>query len=146
MTSTANWPVGEPAIVPSGTYRASVRDEMTKQQSKFDSAKSYFLLPLMLINREGETFDFSWAFSPRNPIYLRFLALMGGTIEDSGKVLPPSTCAGKTFMIKVTEQRSRDKSRQVNAVMDVWADHTAAIKERNEAAKAEEDLIEIPFE
>lgn len=145
MISTSNWPVGEPAIIPAGTYRASVRDEMTKQQSKFDSSKSYFLLPLLLINREGETFDFSWALSPRNPVYLRFLALMGGTIEDSGKVLPPSSCAGKTFMIKVTEQPSRDKSRQVNAVMDVWADNTSAIKEKN-AAKDEEDLIEVPFE
>ena len=134
MSYSAPLPVGEPSVVPMGYYTATIQGEVSEQTSKFDSAKTYYTLPLKLQNREGEEFDFTWAFGPRSPVYLKFLEILGGMITPSGKINPPVSYEGKVFMIKLGEQMNKDKTRLVNSVLEVSTDNPPAAKKDKDDA------------
>jgi len=147
MSISSALPVGEPSVVPGGNYKATVRGEVSEQTSKFDTNKVYYTLPLTLQNREGETFDFVWAFGPKSPAYIKFLGLLGGVTAPSGKVSPPMVYEGKSFEVKIGEAMNREKTRTINSVLDCWSDNSAAFKKMQDANKAADDEIKdsIPF-
>ena len=120
MTSAA-LPVGEPNVVPMGVYYATIKGEVAEKASTFDPSRTFYTLPLALRSTSGEDFDFTWAFGPRNPAYIKFLELLGGQKSPSGKTIPPTTYQGRTFMIKLGEQMNKDKTRTINSVLEVWA-------------------------
>ena len=137
-------PVGEPNTVPSGTYYARVLAEATEKTSKFDANRKYFTLPLEIVNNDGERFDYVWAFGPKNSVYLKFLEIIGGTQMASGKVVPPISEVGKTFVVKINEQPSKDKSRLVNSIIGVYPDNRQAVKDMTPPPDTEIDTS-IPF-
>ena len=119
--TTALLPVGEPNVVPMGVYFATIKGEVGAKPSTFDPSRTFFTLPLSLRSNTGEDFDFTWAFGPRNPAYIKLLELLGGQKSPSGKTIPPTIYQGKAFMIKLGEQMNKDKTRTVNSVLEVWA-------------------------
>lgn len=140
MTSSV-LPVGEPTIVPGGIYTATVQGEVSEQTSKFDPNRHYYILPLKLQSQDGEEFDFTWAFGPKSPVYIKFLELIGGKVSPSGKVIPPDDYEGRTFLIKIGEQMNKDKTKTINSVLEVWPETR---KHSKTIAPADDDLP-IPF-
>lgn len=135
MSYSSPLPVGEPSVVPMGLYSATIQGEVSSQTSKFDATRTYFTLPLKLQNHQGEEFDFIWAFSPKSPVYLKFLGILGGMATPSGKINPPGIYEGRVFMIKLGEQMNKEKTRLVNSVLEVWPDNPpAAAKEKEDDA------------
>ena len=143
-TITMTLPIGEPSTVPAGIYYAKVLAEATEMTSKYDANRKYFTLPLEIVNNDRERFDYVWAFGPKNVVYLKFLEIIGGTQMASGKVVPPISEVGKTFVVKINEQPSKDKSRLVNSIIAVYPDNRQAAKEGTPAPDAEIDPS-IPF-
>ncbi len=141
MTSSA-LPIGEPTIVPGGLYTATIVGEVSEQTSKFDSSRHYYTLPLKLHSASGEEFDFTWAFGPKSPVYIKFLELIGGVATASGKVHPPDEYEGRTFTIKIGEQMNKEKTKTINSVLEVWPETRKGSKP---VPPAEGEDVETPF-
>ena len=146
MSTSSRLPIGEPLLVPGGTYRATIQGEAAEQTSKFDSNRVYWTLPLNLRNQEGEDFKFVWRFGPKNPAYNSALEIIGGVTTASRKIHPPLEYVGKSFMIKIGESFSREK-KLVNSVIEVWADTRRAGIEQGDTttADAEGEKDDVPF-
>jgi hypothetical protein len=123
MSFYSSLPTAEPLQIPMGTYTATPAGDATEQPGNFkDKAgnfKTYFTIPLILVNAKGEEFSYNWNFSKKNPIFLRYLEIMGGFVLPSGKVRPPLENAEKEFTIQITVDVNKD-GKKINKVVDVW--------------------------
>lgn len=146
-------PIGVPSVVPSGEYVAEIKADPEEKASQFDSAKTYFEMPLTLQNQRGEYFDFIFVFNPKNPVYHRLLEILGGEKQPTGFTTPPKeSYIGKKFVARITERSAKnDKNRLVNEILLVevykpLANAEESKKEKKEEKeKAQSESDEIPF-
>jgi len=151
MFNYSSLPTAEPLVIPSGVYKATPAADASEQTSNFKdksgNVKTYWALPLDLVNEKGEEFTYTWCFSAKNTLFTRYLEIMGGYVQPSGKVKPPLDNAPKTFMIELGKKLNKEGTRQINEVLRVFTDNSKAVAEKELASKAADAEIEdtIPF-
>ena len=149
MSYLSSLPPAEPSLIKAGIYSASLAGEASERTSNYKGdngrANTYWTLPLILRNEAGEEFTFMWFVKPKSQLYLKFLQIMGGLTTKSGKVNPPLDNTENAFMINLGERQSRDKTKLVNEVQDVWIENWKANNAETSTDKTDRDNTDTPF-
>lgn len=101
-------PSSQPKLVNPGSYEAEIVGDAVEKTSAFDSAKVYFLLPLLLHSRGAEPVKFTWAFPPDSPLYQQALKAIGGREGAIGAVDPPEDPSGRRFRVTIGRALRKD--------------------------------------
>jgi hypothetical protein len=116
----SNFPDYEPTTVREGEYLAEIKTGVSEKPSQYNPGATFRVMELILQNSVGEYTIFTWAFSPKSPVYRTLLMILGGTELPSGRITPPSSMIGRKFMAKIIERPAKnDKSRMVNEIIRV---------------------------
>jgi len=109
-----------PSILPAGEYRCTILAEAEEKESRYDSSKTYFLLPLEVVDDAGESFDFRFCFSRKHPMYAAILKALGGVTDALGITSPPPRVEGKKFRATIIQRPHRqDATKTVNEIVSV---------------------------
>ena len=91
----SNFPDYEPTTVREGEYLAEIMTDVSEKPSQYKPGATFKVMDLRLRNSVGEYSMFTWAFSPKSPIYRSLLMILGGTELPSGRITPPPSMIGR---------------------------------------------------